>query len=94
MRALDKKKFVSGNLNGVYNELANLLGMDDVLKIHAAFRGQQITFPVELFSREFIKKQIIEEYNGHNVKTLATKYGYSEKWIRKILKEHIDSEES
>ena len=93
MKALDRK-FVSGNLNGGYNELANLLGMDDVMKIHSAFRGQQITFPVELFSREFIKNQIIEEYDGHNVKTLATKYCYSEKWIRKILKEHIDSDAS
>ena len=30
-----------------------------------------------------------EEYNGYNIKQLATKYGYSEKWIRKILKQHI-----
>ena len=74
-----------GNLNGVYNDFANLLGMEAVLKIHTTFRGQQISFPVELFSKDFIKKQISEEYNGHNIKLLATKYGYSEKWIRKII---------
>jgi len=50
-----------------------------------------VTIPVQLFSRDFIKKQIVEEYNGYNVRELATKYGYTEKWIRKILKEHIDS---
>lgn len=84
---------VSGEcLNGVYNELANLLGTDAVLKIHSVYRGQQITFPVQLFSRDFIMSQIVNEYNGYNVKQLATKYGYSEKWIRKILKDHIDSE--
>ena len=78
-------------LNGVYNELANLLGIDVVLKIHASYRGQQVTFPVELFSKEFIAMQIVREYNGHNVKQLATKYEYTERTIRRILKDHIDS---
>lgn len=81
-------------LNGAYSELANLLGIEAVLKIHSAYRGQQITFPVELFSKEFLKKQIVDEYNGYNIKQLATKYGYSEKWVRQILKEHIDKQKS
>lgn len=79
-------------LNGAYSELANLLGIEAVLKIHSAYRGQQITFPVQLFSKEFLKKQIVDEYNGYNIKQLATKYGYSEKWVRQILKEHIDKQ--
>ena len=74
--------------------LANLLGIEAVLKIHSAYRGQQITFPVQLFSKEFLKKQIVDEYNGYNIKQLATKYGYSEKWVRQILKEHIDKQKS
>ena len=81
-------------LNGAYSELANLLGIEAVLKIHSASRGQQITFPVQLFSKEFLKKQIVDEYNGYNIKQLATKYGYSEKWVRQILKEHIDKQKS
>lgn len=81
-------------LNGAYSELANLLVIEAVLKIHSAYRGQQITFPVQLFSKEFLKKQIVDEYNGYNIKQLATKYGYSEKWVRQILKEHIDKQKS
>lgn len=81
-------------LNGAYSELANLLGIEAVLKIHSAYRGQQITFPVQLFSKKFLKKQIVDEYNGYNIKQLATKYGYSEKWVRQILKEHIDKQKS
>lgn len=81
-------------LNGAYSELANLLGIEAVLKIHSAYRGQQITFPVQLFSKEFLKKQIVDEYNRYNIKQLATKYGYSEKWVRQILKEHIDKQKS
>lgn len=80
-------------LNGAYSDIANLLGIEAVLKLHSAYRGQQVTFPVQLFSKEFMIMQIVNEYNGYNVKQLATKYGYSEKWIRKILKDHIDKNE-
>ena len=89
---VDPTKIKGEYLNGAYSELASLLGMDAVLKLHSTYRGQQIFYPVELFSKEFIKKQIVNEYNGYNVKQLATKYGYTEKWIKRILKEHIDKE--
>lgn len=88
---MDPSKLKCEYLNGAYNDIANLLGIDAVLKLHAAYRGQQITFPVQLFTKEFIAAQIVNEYDGYNVKQLATKFGYSEKWIRKILKDHIDN---
>ncbi len=87
---MDPSKLKCEYLNGAYNDIANLLGIDAVLKLHAAYRGQQITFPVQLFTKEFIAIQIVNEYDGYNLKQLATKFGYSEKWIRKILKDHID----
>ena len=74
-------------LNGAYSELADLLGIEAVLKIHSAYRGQQITFPVQLFSKEFIKKQIVEEYNGYNIKQLATNI-----WLqRKVDKKNSET---
>jgi Mor family transcriptional regulator len=87
---MDPSKIKFEYLNGAYNDIANLLGIDAAIKLHAAYRGQQITFPVQLFTKEFIVAQIVNEYDGYNVKQLATKFGYSEKWIRKILKDHID----
>lgn len=92
IREMDLNNIKCEYLNGAYNDFANLLGIDAVLKIHSMYRGQQITFPVELFSKEFIALQIVNEYDGYNVKQLATKFGYSEKWIRKILKDHIDNQ--
>lgn len=86
----DPKSIKNECLNGIYSEFANVLGIEAALKIHSIFRGQQVFFPVELFSKEFIRSQIISEYDGYNVKQLATKYGYTEKWVKKILKEHID----
>lgn len=75
-------------LSGVYSEIANLLNVETAIKLHSAYRGQQITFPVHLFSKEYISQKIVSEYNGYNIKQLATKFGYSEKWIRKILKDN------
>lgn len=89
---VDPQKIKCEYLNGIYSELADHFGIETVLKFHSTYRGQQIFYPVDLFSKEFIRKQIIEEYDGYNVKQLATKYGYTEKWIKKILKEHIDGE--
>lgn len=90
--AIDTKNIKGEYLNGSYSELAGVVGIDAVLKIHSKFRGTQIFLPVELFSKEFIVKQIIDEYNGHNVRELAIKYSYTEKWIKKILKDNIDDE--
>ena len=87
----DPKTMKNDCLNGIYSEFANALGMDAAIKIHSLFRGQQVFFPIELFSKEFIRSQIIAEYDGSNIKQLATKYGYTEKWVKKILKEHIDN---
>ena len=61
-------------LNGIYNELADLIGMEAAKTIFDEYRGQQITFPVEFYSKKFIHNQIVKEYNGFNVKQLATKY--------------------
>lgn len=91
--AIDKNKIKGEYLNGAYSELAAILGIDAVLKLHSKYRGTQVFFPVELFSRDFIIKQIVDEYDGYNIRELATKYGYTEKWVRKILKDHIDNKD-
>lgn len=74
-------------LNGIYNEIATFIGMDATIALYSVYRGQQITFPVNFFTAEFIASRVVKEYDGSNIKQLATKYGYSEKWIRKMIKE-------
>ena len=74
---MDPKEIESEYLNGVYNEIANTLGIEAAVKLYSTYRGQQIT---------------VAEYDGKNVRQLATKYGYSEKWIRKMIKEHASGQ--
>ena len=87
MKTDDLKEMQPKNLKGAYGELVGLIGTEAVLKIYEAYRGTQMFFPVELYTREYIRNQIVSEYDGKNIRYLATKYGYTEKWIRKFLKE-------
>ena len=76
-------------LNSVYKEVSEKLGMDAAMEIYRMFKGQQITFPMRFFNPERIQQLIIQEYDGSNIKTLATKYGYSEKTIRRIIHDSL-----
>ena len=77
-------------LNNVYKEISERLGMDTAMEIYRMFKGQQISFPVRFLNPAKIQKLIIEEYNGTNLKILATKYNYSEKTVRRIIKESLE----
>lgn len=77
-------------LNMVYKEIADNLGMDVAMDIYKMFKGQQITFPVRFFNPTRIQRIIIQEYDGTNIKSLATKYNYSEKTVRRIIRDSVE----
>lgn len=77
-------------LNNVYKEIGEKLGMDTAMSIYQMFKGQQINFPVRFFNPAKIQQIIVQEYDGTNIRTLAIKYGYSEKTVRRIIKESVD----
>ena len=76
-------------LNAVYKEISEKLGMDTAMEIYRMFKGQQISFPMRFFNPARIQKCILQEYDGTNIKTLAIKYGYSEKTVRRIIRESL-----
>ncbi len=75
--------------NAVYKEISEKLGVDTAMSIYQMFKGQQISFPVRFFNPEKIKQIIVQEYDGANVRMLAVKYGYSEKSVRRIIRESV-----
>ena len=77
-------------LNTVYKEIADRLGMDAAMDIYKMFKGQQITFPVRFLNPARIQRIIIQEYDGTNIKALATKYNYSEKTVRRIIRDSVE----
>ena len=80
-------------LNNVYREISEKLGMETAMEIYQMFKGQQISFPMRFFNPALIQQSILEEYDGTNVRLLATKYNYSEKTVRRIIKESTKEEQ-
>lgn len=71
---------------GVYKDATEVVG-EDVAKIsYKNFWGQQVVFPNKLYLPNLTAQKIGEEYNGKNIKKLALKYGFTERWVRTILK--------
>ena len=77
------------HLNHIYREISEAMGIDTAMEMYRLFRGQQITFPVRFFNPQCIKRKIAEEYDGKNIGFLAQKYDYSEKTIRRIIKDSV-----
>lgn len=73
-------------LNEVYRDIADEIGIENALAIYKLFHGTQVSFPSRLFSKEYIHKAIVSEYDGSNIPQLARKYNYSERSIWRILK--------
>lgn len=79
-------------LNGIYSDLCCLIGLEKTLVLYSAFKGEQITFPMRLISKEFSTQRIRERYDGTNLKELAREYGYSERWVRQIVSKGVKKE--
>ena len=50
----------SENYRGIYKDMVEVLGHDITLKVYENYKGQQITFPMRLYS----DKYIIDYLNG------------------------------
>ncbi len=72
-------------LNEVYRELADEIGLENTLAVYRLFHGTQVSFPGRLFSKEYVRKSILKEYDGSNIAQLAQKYNYSQRSIWRIL---------
>lgn len=75
--------------NTVYKDIAEVFGVDIAIQFYQMYKGMQISFPTRLFNPDYVKKQIPIEYDGTNIKQLAKKYGYSEKTVRRMIKESL-----
>ena len=80
--------------NSLYREICEIVGLDATLKIYLRFKGQQISFPVRLYNPHLIQQNVIKEYDGSNIRELAKKYDYSEKTIRRMIRDSLEDNEA
>ena len=76
--------------NDIYKEISEIIGLEATLKIYLRFKGQQVSFPVRLYNPHLIQQNVIKEYDGTNIADLAQKYDYSEKTIRRMIKDSLE----
>lgn len=73
-------------LNPIYKQLYDLVGEEHMLSIYADLRGIQVTFPAHLYDGRAVKKMIIK--SDEPTAVLAKKFGYSQKWVRSVIKKY------
>jgi len=80
------------DLVSVYCEIAELVGVENAVKIYEHFRGQQMAFPTRIYSIQYVEKYVKDNYNGTNIKELMKKFNYSERRIRQFISERSETE--
>ena len=78
----------------IYKELSEIVGLDATLKIYLRFKGQQISFPVRLYNPNMIQQKVVKEFDGTIINELAKKYDYSEKTIRRMIRDSVEDSEN
>ena len=78
-------KLKSSDYNGIYSDMLQQFDEDLVKEIHKLYRGQQVTFPMRLYSKECVLNYISENYNGKNIKKLSRELRYSERWVKNLI---------
>ena len=79
-------------LNSIYKDINDEFGIDVAMRMYQLYKGTQVNFPMRFLNPDMVKQRILKEYDGTNLKQLAVKYSYSEKTIRRLIKESVSEE--
>ena len=76
-----------------YKSIAEVIGVETMIKLSENFPRFTLYIPtISGLLKQATYKNIIEEYNGANVKQLALRYGVSERTIYRILESKLNLE--
>ena len=70
---------------GIYKDMVEVLGYDTTLKIYQNYKGQQITFPMRLYSDKYLIDYLNKYYDGKKLKQISRKLGYTCNWLQKVI---------
>lgn len=80
------------DLDEQHQELANIIGIDNLLELAAHFGGTQIYIPqIDKLVKNVKYKKIIEEFDGFNIRQLSQKYNVSESTVYRLVRDKIVS---
>lgn len=78
----------NSDYKGIYADMVEILGEEVVLKLHRYYRGQQITFPMKLYSNEYVEYYIQKNYKTKTIKEMCRELGYTEGWIKQLINKY------
>lgn len=87
--AQSKLAIEMGDLTEDYQEVARIIGLENAIELSRKMGGEQIHIPMlhrVLGGAKY--RLILKEFNGFNFRALAHKYGYTERWIREVVKQN------
>ena len=68
--------------------MVEVLGHDITIKVYENYKGQQITFPMRLYSDKYVIDYLNKYYNGRNLKQISKNLGYTCNWLQKVIKKN------
>lgn len=78
------KKNAPSKYLGLYEELAEIVDEQHVKEIYNCFQGQEVSFPMRLFTPEYVVKLALDDA-GRDLRELAREYGYNEKYLKRLI---------
>lgn len=85
MKELSKDLTVEMLPEGLYRQIAEEIGVENLIKLSELIGGSTFYLPKpESIVRPARDVRIREEFNGYNHVELARKYDVTERWVRKL----------
>ena len=87
MEMMDKEDMSrkSENYRGIYKDMVEVLGTDITIKVYESYKGQQVNFPMRLYSDKYVIDYLNKHYDGKNLKQISRKLGYTCNWLQKVI---------
>ncbi|MHA3067271.1 Mor transcription activator family protein [Lacticaseibacillus saniviri] len=73
-------------LQDIFISLIDLIGEENTLLIWENYKGGQLSIPSHLYNRKKVSQLINRQQGPIDSRKVAVKYGYSEKWVRQIMR--------
>lgn len=78
------------DLNDEHREIAEIIGIKNLLTLSEYLGGMQFYIPKkDKLTKNTIYKAIMKEFDGTNIKKLASKYDVSESTVYRIIKGQV-----
>ena len=76
----------------IYAEIVKVIGADKMKAFYEIVKGQQIVFPIKLYSKEYMVA--IAQSGKRSMKELAREFGYSERYFRRMVIEYDNNKKN